>query len=474
MSKPDESVSITAELEDEVFMFRRVDRHLEALPYTEEGYKVHTNTSLARALDKLAGSPFVSMIQVGSWKTDEPVLVKGEKAGTWQNPDVAVFQKHATPSPFGRGEETVMDPSYRRGTELKADDISFSSLYKQGITKYLEKELAPAMFVGKKLKIELYKLAIYEEGGHFDWHRDSTHSDAHHGTVLFALNTEWEGGELMLRHGGIEANIDMHPVPLRGQELRPIVVAFYTDTEHKVMPVTKGVRVVLQYNVEVVGEEPPAKEDDKETPLEEAARRRKHLASHFTTYPNLDKTLIQGVINEIRKLYEQGTNIVAFPLTHLYRLASIKKEYLKGTDSALFDALSNHFDVSIYPVVINFTDMGEDLGGQDCVTYIYKATSKEDDSDSDSDSPSHYGYHSRRRVSNAIKGASFHLPGASAIQQISEKPFLEYIGNESQMGEAKYYGGGMFIKPKNKMSRSVFEGEMSDSGEQVKKKRRAG
>ncbi|OAX36615.1 hypothetical protein K503DRAFT_647089, partial [Rhizopogon vinicolor AM-OR11-026] len=109
-------------------------------------------------------------------------------------------------SPFGRGEETVMDPSYRRGTELKADDISFSN--KQDITKYLEKELAPAMFVGKKLKIELYKLAIYEEGGHFDWHRDSTHSDAHHGTVFFALNTEWEGGELMLRHGGVEASID--------------------------------------------------------------------------------------------------------------------------------------------------------------------------------------------------------------------------------------------------------------------------
>ncbi|OAX36616.1 hypothetical protein K503DRAFT_772323 [Rhizopogon vinicolor AM-OR11-026] len=103
------------------------------------------------------------------------------------------------------------------------------------------------------------------------------------------------------------------------------------------MPVTKGVRVVLQYNVEVVEKEPPAEEDDKQTPLEEAARRRKRLASYFTTYPNLDKT------------------IVAFPLTHLYRLASIKKEYLKGTDSALFDALSNHFDVSMDPVVIKST-----------------------------------------------------------------------------------------------------------------------
>ncbi|KIK34124.1 hypothetical protein CY34DRAFT_68126, partial [Suillus luteus UH-Slu-Lm8-n1] len=75
-----------------------------------------------------------------------------------------------------------------------------------------------------------YKLAIYGEGGHFDWHRDSTHSDAHHGTVLVSLNTEWEGGNLLLRHQG------------------PVVVAFYTDTEHKVMPVTKGTRLMLQYD----------------------------------------------------------------------------------------------------------------------------------------------------------------------------------------------------------------------------------
>ncbi|KAG2073393.1 hypothetical protein BDR04DRAFT_1094873 [Suillus decipiens] len=38
---------------------------------------------------------------------------------------VGVLQKHATPSPFGRGTETVMDPTYRHGTELKADDLAF-------------------------------------------------------------------------------------------------------------------------------------------------------------------------------------------------------------------------------------------------------------------------------------------------------------------------------------------------------------
>ncbi|KAG1735486.1 hypothetical protein EDD22DRAFT_787695, partial [Suillus occidentalis] len=109
------------------------------------------------------------------------------------------------------------------------------------------------MFVGKSVTLKLYKLAIYGEGGHFDWHRDSTHSDAHHGTVLVALNTDWEGGDLMLRHQGVETVVNMHPTishsKKSGDQLQPVVVAFYTDTEHKVMPVTKGTRLVLQYDV---------------------------------------------------------------------------------------------------------------------------------------------------------------------------------------------------------------------------------
>jgi hypothetical protein len=219
---------------------------------------------------------------------------------------------------------------------------------------------------------------------------------------------------------------------------------------------------VLQYDVEVVGEEPPADEYDKLTPLERATIRDFHLDS-FTTYPNLDKTLIQGVIKEIKKLHEQGTNIVAFPLTHLYRAASVRMEYLKGTDSALFDALNDQFDTSIDSVVIRYTDEGEDLGGQDCIAYIYTPEKKED---SDSKHDAYYD-----RGDSVVEGASFHLPVASAIREISEEPYIEHVGNEPQMGETKYYGAGMFVKPKKKRSSSVHKGQKRDESEEVKKRR---
>lgn len=114
MSQTNES----SEPENELCIFRRVSDRLGTIQHTEQGYKVHTNTNLASALDKLAGSPFASFI-LDSWANNHPILVKGEDAGTWRNPDVGVYQKHATPSPFGRGEETVRTRLTGVGRSLK-------------------------------------------------------------------------------------------------------------------------------------------------------------------------------------------------------------------------------------------------------------------------------------------------------------------------------------------------------------------
>lgn len=290
-----------------------------------------------------------------------------------------------------------------------------------------------------KASLKLYKLAIYGEGGHFDWHRDSTHSDAHHGTVLVALNTEWEGGDLMLRHQGVETIVNMHPAASHskksGDELRPVVVAFYTDTEHKVMPVTQGTRLVLQYDVEAVEQAPRYWGSPSYTPLREAVRRHQHIASRINTYPNLDQKVLQAVVDEIRELHEKGTTVVAFPLTHLYRKASVKKEYLKGTDSALFDALENHFNVVLHPVLIRAVEDGWERR-EEFFAHKYKSSEEE---------PSH----AKGRGCRVFKNASFHLPQASAILQLS-LPNGAHLGNEAQVsGEARYYGAGMFVEPKS-------------------------
>jgi hypothetical protein len=83
------------------------------------------------------------------------------------------------------------------------------------------------MFPGRQVTLKLYKLAIYEASGHFDWHMDSTHSDSHHATLLVGLNTSWKGGDFILRRNGVETCADLRPQ--RASDLQ--AVAFYTDTE---------------------------------------------------------------------------------------------------------------------------------------------------------------------------------------------------------------------------------------------------
>ncbi|KAE9392230.1 hypothetical protein BT96DRAFT_786872, partial [Gymnopus androsaceus JB14] len=155
---------------------------------------------------------------------------------------------------FGRGEETVLDLDYRKGFEIEAKDLDTSGF--KGAWNSMEGQikdvLKGTLFIGKHRKptLTLYKLVVYQQEGHFDWHRDTTHGDNHHGTVLVSLNTSWKGGELCLRHRGVENEFDMQPLK-RGESEKPElqVVAFYTDVEHKVKPVTEGVRIVLQYDV---------------------------------------------------------------------------------------------------------------------------------------------------------------------------------------------------------------------------------
>ena len=144
-----------------------------------------------------------------------------------------------------------MDPSYRSGREIPAVDIGFG----KDLFRYVKGDVNVGMFPARQVELKLYKLAVYETGGHFDWHRDSTHSDKHHATLLVALNTFWKGGDLVLRRNDIETHVDLRPKSGDTEDSdEPILqaVAFFTDTEHHVEPVTEGIRIVLQYDIEII------------------------------------------------------------------------------------------------------------------------------------------------------------------------------------------------------------------------------
>lgn len=64
-------------------------------------------------------------------------------------------------------------------------------------------------------------------------------------TLVITLPSAHEGGELVVRHEGQEATIDL----AAKSKFETQFAAFYADCEHEIRPVTSGFRLALVYNL---------------------------------------------------------------------------------------------------------------------------------------------------------------------------------------------------------------------------------
>ncbi|KAK0244884.1 hypothetical protein EDD85DRAFT_760049, partial [Armillaria nabsnona] len=222
----------------------------------------------------------------------------------------------------------------------------------------------------KEVDVSFYKLALHDKGGHFDWHRDSTHGDDHHSTVLVALNTAWQGGALRLRHGGEETVVDLQPKVKKADgkpqpKIHLKAIVFYTDVEHKVEPVTEGVRIILQYDVFV---SKPSRSSTPNCDLEDSILDMVVFCSHMGCYHHNNElqapsglskeSSLLVLVDVIHEIIDNGTEEVGIPLRHLYRQASIRKEYFKDFNAIIFASISKVFDVELVPVILEETSLG--------------------------------------------------------------------------------------------------------------------
>ena len=91
----------------------------------------------------------------------------------------------------------------------------------------------------RKMKLKLYKLLIYPEGGHFDKHRDSEKESGMFGTLVVQLPSIYEGGELCVSHNGKERKLCFSGMEgTQGLNF----IAFYADCYHEISKVTEGFR----------------------------------------------------------------------------------------------------------------------------------------------------------------------------------------------------------------------------------------
>ncbi|KAE9394942.1 hypothetical protein BT96DRAFT_886097 [Gymnopus androsaceus JB14] len=156
---------------------------------------------------------------------------------------------HAT---FGRAKEDVLDETYRKAGKLNLEH--FSATFDLLESRIMD-VVRPFILQGDNeqfvtVRPELYKLNVYDKGAFFKAHKDTPRGENMVASLVVVFATAHEGDALVLRHKNKEW-IFNSGVELASADSTPKVgyVAFFSDVEHEVLPVTSGYRVTLTYNI---------------------------------------------------------------------------------------------------------------------------------------------------------------------------------------------------------------------------------
>ncbi|KAI1789980.1 hypothetical protein LXA43DRAFT_922787, partial [Ganoderma leucocontextum] len=237
------------------------------------------------------------------------------------------------PATFGVAGQDVYDETYRKAGKLDNKDfmigfdVSRSSLVDVIRTELLVEN--PKRTVKyEDANIELYKLNVYGKDAFFKAHVDTPRSELMFGSLVIVFPTPHEGGALKLRAAGRQegetTEWTFDSSALLAQQQRPSIayVAFFSDTEHEVMPVTSGHRVTITYNLYY------ALAGASSTSSQPAG-----VPHQISTNERSFKDALQAVLQD-ESFLPNGGNLM-FGLRHQYPLATSYQPDLKEFTGAL-------------------------------------------------------------------------------------------------------------------------------------------
>jgi hypothetical protein len=153
------------------------------------------------------------------------------------------------PARYGRGEQTLLDRSVRDTWEIPKSRVMIDQRrWNRTLLPVLEALRADlGMPDGCKLKAELHSMLVYAPGQFFLRHQDSEKADGMIGTLVVTLPGSFKGGVMTIEHQG-------EKVTYRASKQALSCIAFYADCHHEVSAVKEGYRIVLTYNLMLVGD----------------------------------------------------------------------------------------------------------------------------------------------------------------------------------------------------------------------------
>jgi hypothetical protein len=158
------------------------------------------------------------------------------------------LKKRCERAPYGKGEETIVDPKVRRVWHMSPGKFSLTNPeWGDALETIVGKVQEELGLEKQRLESHLYDLLLYEPGSFFLPHRDGERLDRMVATLVVTLPSAFKGGELVVRHDG-----QVRELALGGRSDRSFhlhYAAFYADCEHEIRPLEQGYRLCLIYNL---------------------------------------------------------------------------------------------------------------------------------------------------------------------------------------------------------------------------------
>ncbi len=273
--------------------------------------------------DLRAGGSFATR-RTAPWR-DLSIEVRG--VGPLRLPVTAAQAKElrlvARPAKYGQGELTVLDRRVRDTWEVPRSRVRIDKRRWNKTLGPMLDSIRDDLGLGPeaRLRAELHSMLVYEPGQFFAAHQDSEKSDAMIGSLVVMLPSKSTGGDLVIEHRG-------ESVRYRGSASSLTFVAFYSDTRHEVLPVQRGYRVVLTYNLMLSGDTSSPRAESPEL----AAAVASLLEEHFAELP-------EPRWRGDREALDPPDRLV-FLLDHQYTERGLRWAQLKGDDAVRADVLA--------------------------------------------------------------------------------------------------------------------------------------
>ncbi|MGF6884461.1 hypothetical protein ABIA39_005696 [Nocardia sp. GAS34] len=264
------------------------------------------------------------------------------------------LRRIARPARYGLGEQTLLDPGVRDTGEIPLELVTVDQdRWRHRLAPILD---ALRFDLGLppdcELSAELHSMLVYGPRQFFRRHRDSEKSDGMIATLVVTLPSFFEGGELVVEHRG-ERVVD------HGSPGEIGLVAFYTDCEHEVLPVTLGHRISLTYNL--IASPRAVLTADTGAPDPAVAALADQLREHFTT-PAPGTGSRRHLLGDPD--LELPDRLVCL-LDHQYSQRGFGWDQLKGADAARVQVLLAAADSVGYDTALALAEVQENHSSED-------------------------------------------------------------------------------------------------------------